>query len=87
MAQRRSRAPQGRNGTRRRRVYIAGAAGALVVVVALIALSALSRGDDGDPGGGPVVLPSPRSTDIPRDGLVLGNSTAPVSVVEYADFQ
>ena len=86
MAQRRSRAPQGRNGTRRRRVYIAGAAGALIVVAALILLGPLSGGD-GDSGGGPVVLPSPRSTDIPREGLVLGNSAAPVSVVEYADFQ
>ena len=35
----------------------------------------------------PPILPSPRRTDIPQEGYVLGSADAPVTVVVYADFQ
>jgi hypothetical protein len=34
-----------------------------------------------------LVLPPERDASIPRDGRVLGDSGAPVQVVEYGDFQ
>lgn len=85
MARNRRRGRSDRNPAGQRRVYIVGAAGALFVVLALVLLGALSRGN-GEIGDA-VILPSPRTTDIPRDGLLLGDSAAPVSLIEYADFQ
>jgi len=58
------------------------------VVTVLISVGALTRGDGGGGGGGgPVVLPSPRPTGIAREAHVLGSPDAPVTVLEYADFQ
>lgn len=71
----------------RLRLFV-GVAAAAVIVTLLIVLGALGRGGDGDGGGdGAVVLPSPLATDVPRQGRVLGDADAPVTVIEYADFQ
>ncbi len=67
--------------------YLIAVGVAAVVVAVLIVAGALSRGGDGGAGGGPVILPSPRPPDTARDGHVLGNADAPVTVIEYADFQ
>lgn len=66
-------------------MYVVGAAGAAAVMAVLIVVGALTRGDGG--GGGPVVVPSPRPTGLAREGRVLGSPDAPVTVIDYADFQ
>jgi len=68
--------------------YVIAVGLAAVVVAVLIAL--LARGGDGDGGDGgdrPVILPSPRPADIAQEGHLLGSPAAPVTVIEYADFQ
>ncbi len=81
MSPRRRRRPLTRLGP-----YLVAAAVAAVVVAGLIAAGALSRGD-GVAGGGPVILPSPRPAGLVEEGHFLGSADAPVTVVEYADFQ
>lgn len=39
------------------------------------------------PGESVLIVPPERDESIPRDGRVLGNPDAPVSIVEYGDFQ
>lgn len=84
---------KGRRSRRQRRgrarpwAYLIGSTAAVAVVAALILVAVLTQGGGGEVEGGPVVLPSPRATEIPRQGLVLGSVDAPVTVVEYADFQ
>ncbi len=68
-------------------VYAAGAAVAAIAVTVLIAVGALSRGGDDGGAGGPVIVPSPGVPGLVSDGRVLGQPGAPVSIVEYADFQ
>lgn len=68
--------------------YVIAVGAAAVVVAVLIVL--LSRGGDGDGGDGgdrPVILPSPISTEIAQEGHLLGSLGAPVTLIEYADFQ
>ncbi len=67
--------------------YLIAAAVAAVVVAVLIVAGALSRGGDGGAGGGPVILPSPRPAGLEEEGHFLGSAAAPVTIVEYADFQ
>ncbi len=67
--------------------YLVAAGVAAVVVAGLIVAGALSRGGDGSAGGGPVILPSPRQAGLVEEGYFLGSADAPVTVVEYADFQ
>jgi protein-disulfide isomerase len=69
----------------RRRLYLLGAAVAAAAVVVLVVVQNLGDGSDGI--GGPVVLPSPRPAGLEEEGHVLGNADAPVTIVEYADFQ
>jgi hypothetical protein len=68
--------------------YIISTGVGVVIAALLIGLLAL-RGDGGGGGGGggPVILPSPRPTDIAQDGHLLGSAGAPVTIIEYADFQ
>lgn len=68
-------------------VYAAGAAAAAVAVTALIVVGALSRGGGDSGSGGQVIVPSPGLAGLVSEGRVLGNQGAPVSIVEYADFQ
>jgi hypothetical protein len=59
---------------------------AAVVVAVLIVL--LIRGDgDGGGGDGRVILPSPRPAGIAEEGHLLGDPSAAVTLIEYADFQ
>ncbi|MDO8614427.1 MAG: hypothetical protein Q7T33_01660 [Dehalococcoidia bacterium] len=67
-------------------VYLAGAAAAGVVVAAVIVAGALTRG--GDNGiEGQVIVPTPGVSGLVSAGRVLGEQGAPISIVEYADFQ
>jgi hypothetical protein len=66
---------------------IAGGAAAAVVAVLIVLLSRGGNGDGGGGGGGPVILPSPRPTEIAQDGHLLGSPGAEVTLIEYSDFQ
>lgn len=71
--------------SRKRRFYvIAGGIAAAIVLIAVIAFVA-SRGDEGD-GLLPVVAASSEIT-APIDGRVAGEAGAPVTVVEWGDYQ
>jgi hypothetical protein len=80
-----TRSGRDRGGAVRFRRYLIALSAASVAVAVVIVL--LARGGDDDGGGGPVVLPSPRPADIVQDGHLLGSADAPVTVIEYADFQ
>ncbi len=82
MSPRRRRRPLTRLGP-----YLVATGVAAVVVAGLIVAGALSRGGDGGAGGGPVILPSPRPAGLVEEGHFLGSAAAPVTIVEYADFQ
>ncbi len=79
----RNRSDRG-GAVRFRRYLIALSAASAAVAVVIVVLA---RGGDDGGGGGPVVLPSPRPADIAQEGHVLGSADAPVTVIEYADFQ
>lgn len=62
-------------------------AAAAVAVVILIVLSQTVWEGGGDSTPSEIVVPTPRPADIPREGTTLGNADAPVTIVEYTDFQ
>jgi protein-disulfide isomerase len=64
---------------------MAGTAAAAVVVIILIVLNLKPWESDGSVTE--FVTPTPRPADIPRQGTTLGNPDAPVTIVEYTDFQ
>lgn len=66
--------------------YVIGISAAVAVVGVLIAVAVLTQGDDGG-GGGEVILPKPRPEGLEEHGRVLGPIDAPVTIIEYADFQ
>jgi hypothetical protein len=66
---------------------IAFGAAAAVVAVLIVVLSGGGDGDGGDGGDGSVILPSPRPTEIAREGHLLGSPGAEVTLIEYLDFQ
>jgi protein-disulfide isomerase len=59
---------------------------AAAVVVILIVSQALC-GSDGDGTPSEIVVPTPRPADIPHEGTTLGSPDAPLTFVEYTDFQ
>jgi len=81
---------RGRRGQAGLWSYVIAVVAAAVVATVLIVVIVLSLGGDGDGGGGvdgPVILPSPRPTDIAQEGHLLGSAGAAVTVIEYGDFQ
>jgi protein-disulfide isomerase len=65
---------------------LTGMAAAAVVVIALIVSQTLC-GSDGDGTLSDIVLPTPRPADIPQEGTTLGSTDAPLTILEYSDFQ
>ena len=65
-------------------VYAAGAAGGVAVLALFVIVSGLVGGDTEDP---PIVMPDARPASLAQEGHVLGSSSAPVTIIEYADFQ
>ena len=65
-------------------VYAAGAAGGAAVITLFVIVSGLIGGETEDP---PIVVPVPRPAGLAQEGRLLGSASAPVSIVEYADFQ
>lgn len=75
-----------RSRRRQRQLMIGGAVVLAVVVVG--ALIAVNRPDDDDNAADlGITTPPARDTSIPQDGRTLGNPDAPLTIVEYADFQ
>jgi hypothetical protein len=66
---------------------IAVGVAAVVVAVLIVVLSGGGDGDGGEGGSASVILPSPRPTEIAQEGHLLGSAAAPVTVIEYSDFQ
>jgi protein-disulfide isomerase len=72
----------------RKRRFVFLAAALSVALVAVIALIAVSRDSGGSSSSLPaVVAAAPLDTSIPRNGRVLGDPNAPVTLVEWADYQ
>ena len=63
---------------------LGGGAVAIVIAVAVIAVVALNLtgGDSSGTGGAPTA-----ATELPAHAHILGDANAPVTVVEYGDFQ
>ena len=62
---------------------LGGGAVAIVIAVAVIAVVALNlTGGDTNGGGVPAA-----ATELPAHAHILGDANAPVTVVEYGDFQ
>jgi protein-disulfide isomerase len=66
---------------------LTGMAAAAVVVVVLIVLSQTVWESDGDGTLSEIVLPTPRPADISQEGTTLGSADAPLTILEYSDFQ
>src|SRR3954451_18883351 len=74
-----------RRAKRRRLSLLGGAIG--VALVAVVALIFISR-DSGSATGLPAVVAGPQiDASIPQNGQVLGDPNAPVTLVEWADYQ
>jgi len=56
------------------------------VVVALVLIGAVGRGGGNSPTGA-IVVPTERPSSVEQAGHVVGDPAAPVTIVEYLDFQ
>ena len=61
---------------------VAAVAAAILIVVSLAPWES-----DGEVTPSEFIIPTPRPADIPRQGTTLGNPDAPLTIVEYSDFQ
>jgi protein-disulfide isomerase len=75
---------QERRAARQRRLWFFGGAVILAVVAALVLILANRGGGSGLPA---VVAAAPLETGIPTNGTTIGDPKAPITVVEYGDFQ
>jgi len=66
--------------------WLAAVVVALAAVVGLILLGTLTRGG-GEGQNTSLVVPTPRGTETPSQGSILGSANAPLTIVEYSDFQ
>jgi protein-disulfide isomerase len=64
-----------------------GMAAAAVVAAILIVVSLAPWENDGQATPSEFIIPTPRPADIPRQGTTLGDPEAPLTIVEYSDFQ
>jgi protein-disulfide isomerase len=64
-----------------------GMAAAAVVAAILIVVSLAPWENDGQGTPSEFIIPTPRPADVPRQGTTLGDPEAPLTIVEYSDFQ
>jgi len=60
---------------------------AAVVATILIVLSLAPWETDGEATPSEFIIPTPRPADVPRQGTTLGSPDAPLTIIEYSDFQ
>jgi protein-disulfide isomerase len=60
---------------------------AAIAAAILILVSLAPWEGDGESTPSEIIVPTPKPADIPRDGTTLGNPDAPLTIVEYSDFQ
>jgi protein-disulfide isomerase len=65
---------------------LAGTAAAAVAAIILIVVSLAPWESDDGATSSEFIIPTPRPADIPRDGTILGNPDAPLTIAEYSDF-
>jgi protein-disulfide isomerase len=85
VSRRAERRLQEHRAARQRRLMFFGGAVAIAIVVAAILI--LVNRDDGDSSFPTVVAAAATDGNIPFDGTTLGDPNAPVTVVEYGDYQ
>jgi protein-disulfide isomerase len=87
-AQRRRKKKPTRPSKRPRYLRIlTGTATAAVVATILIVLSLAPWEREGVASPSEFIVPTPRPADMPRQGTTLGSPDAPLTIVEYSDFQ
>ena len=77
-----------RHGGRQRTrwwIYAPVVAVGAAALALFLALGGLTGGDPEEVS--PVAVPSPKPAGLAQEGRLLGSASAPVSIVEYADFQ
>lgn len=74
------------NKRKRQRMMMFGGAVALAVVVVGV-LIAINRPDDEETIDTAITVPAARDASIPHEGRTLGNPDAPMTIIQYADFQ
>lgn len=85
-SRRAQRVIQARQAKRKRLLtIIGGAVGAALLVVLLLVL--FNRDTSGPAADEPVEEAPEIAADVPKDGRTMGDPNAPVTVVEYGDFQ
>jgi len=62
-------------------------AAAAVAAAILIVVSLAPWESDGEATPSEFIIPTPRPADVPRQGTTLGSPDAPLTIVEYSDFQ